>query len=104
VGDLAVELSDGEVRTLGAQGLDFRFAKGRNFDGVDVNIVLLALSSAAVVKAVCGVLIEIVKRRPSGKIKINGVELSNVSEATIRDLIERNEIDKRSTRRSRDRS
>jgi hypothetical protein len=81
--DLAIELTDVEVATLPVGAFTYETAKGRNFDGETVNTVLVTLTSTATVKVMCDFILRILKERRSGKIKINGAELSGVTEKTL---------------------
>ena len=85
---MAVELSDEEVARLNSVGIEHTLVSGSNFDGGLLSTVLISLTSATTIKAIMPLLLEIVKGRRSGAIKINGMELKNVSEAAILKAIE----------------
>jgi hypothetical protein len=89
--NLAVEIFDDELPSLEGKDFVITTAKGRNFDGIDVNTVLMSITSAATLKTVCSLIASIVKARRSGKIKLNGVELSGVTEETIQRLLQHHE-------------
>jgi hypothetical protein len=81
--NLTVELSDAEASELTNKGLHFESVRGKNFDGDTINTILLSITSTATIKVFCDFVVHILKQRRSGKIKINGVEMSNVSEAAL---------------------
>jgi hypothetical protein len=77
VANLAVEVFDSELPAFQASGLSYELVRGQNFDGIDVNTILISLTSAASIRAVCQMIVEILEQRKSGKIKVNGMELTN---------------------------
>lgn len=86
---LAVEVTESETERFNPDTLSFKVVKGSNFDGAVVNTILISLTSATTIKAVIDVLRDVVKQRKSGKIKINGIEISNVSEEVILKALDR---------------
>jgi hypothetical protein len=80
---LAIELDEDETRNFDGAGFEYRKIAGSNFDGNLMSTVLVSLTSAATIKALMPLLLEIVKKRRSGSIKINGMEIKNVSESVI---------------------
>jgi hypothetical protein len=87
---LAVELSDEELERLSSAGIEFTSISSSNFDGNLLTTVLISLTSAASIKAMMPLFLEIAKGRRSGAIKVNGLEIKNVSEATILKALEKN--------------
>jgi hypothetical protein len=86
---VAIELSDEELERLNSAEIEFTSISSSNFDGQLLSTVLISLTSAASIKAIMPLLLEIVKRRRSGTIKVNGLEIKNVSEATILKALEK---------------
>jgi hypothetical protein len=81
---LAIELTDDEVLGLEAgDDLQFDHVKSNNFDAGTMSIILVTLTSPATIKILADLLRDILKQRRGGKIKINGMEVSDVSEATL---------------------
>jgi hypothetical protein len=88
---VAIELSDDELEQLSSAGIEHTSISSSNFDGELLNTVLISLTSAASIKAMIPLFLEIAKGRRSGSIKINGIEIKNVSEATILKVIDKTE-------------
>jgi hypothetical protein len=86
---VAVELSNEELERLSSANIEFTSISSSNFDGQLLNTILISLTSAASIKAMMPLFLEIAKRRKSGTIKINGLEIKNVSEATILKALEK---------------
>jgi len=80
---LAVEVTEDELRHFREAGFKWTKVTGSNFDGDLINTVIISLLSTATIKAVMPVLLEIVKGRRSGAVKVNGIEIKNVSERAI---------------------
>ena len=83
VSNLAIDLTEKESAPLRAAGLQFESMKVDNFDGNTLNTILLSVTSTATITALCNFLKDILLQRRSGKLKINGLEISDVSEATL---------------------
>ena len=86
---VAIELSDEELKRLSSANIEFTSISSSNFDGQLLSTVLISLTSAASIKAMMPLLLEIAKGRRSGTIKVNGLEIKNVSEATILKALEK---------------
>jgi hypothetical protein len=83
MGDLTIELTDAEAAALHDKGLRFESVKGRSFDGDTINTILVSVTSTATIKVLCDFLEHVLKQRRAGKLKINGLEMTNVSESTL---------------------
>ena len=86
---LAVEATKDEARHFQDAGFPVTEISGSNFDGNLMDTILISLTSAATVKQLVPLLIELVKARRSGAIKVNGMEISNVSENVILEALKR---------------
>jgi hypothetical protein len=80
---LAVEVTEDETRHFHDAGFASTKIAGRNFDGDLMNTILISLTSTATIKALVPLLVEIVRTRRSGAIRVNGMEIRNVSEKVI---------------------
>jgi hypothetical protein len=80
---LAIDITEEEARHFHDAGFEFTTITGSNFDGDLLSTVLISLTSAATIRALMPVLVEIVRKRRSGTIKVNGMEIKNVSERVI---------------------
>jgi hypothetical protein len=83
MGDLIIDLTEEESAPLRSAGLQFESLKIDNFDGDTLNTILLSVTSTATITALCNFLKDVLRQRRSAKIKINGLEVSDVSEATL---------------------
>jgi hypothetical protein len=86
---LAIEVTEEEARHFHDAGIECTEVKGSNFDGDLISTILISLTSAATIKAVMPVLLEIVKSRKSSTIKVNGMEIKNVSEQVVLEALKR---------------
>jgi hypothetical protein len=84
---LAIDVTEEEAQRFHDVGVEFTKITGSNFDGDLFSTVMISLTSAATIKAVIPVLLEIVKTRRSGTIKVNGMEIKNVSERVILEAV-----------------
>jgi hypothetical protein len=80
---VAVEVSDDEMQHFHNVAFEYKSMKLSNFDGEIINTVIVSLTSSATIAAVMAVILEIVKQRRSSSIKINGIEINNVSQKTV---------------------
>jgi hypothetical protein len=85
---LAIEVEEEEVACFDRAKIECKTIRGNNYDGDLVTTIIVSLTSAQTVKAICDVIKEIIKQRRSGKIKLNGLEVSNVSEDVLLKLAE----------------
>ena len=83
VSNLAIDLTEKESAPLRCAGFQFESMKIDNFDGNTLNTILLSVTSTATITALCNFLKDVLLQRRSGKLKINGLEISDVSEATL---------------------
>ena len=83
VSNLAIDLTEKESAALRCAGLQFESMKIHSFDGNTLDTVLLSVTSTATITALCNFLKDVLLQRRSGKLKINGMEISDVSEATL---------------------
>ena len=93
--DLLIELDDVESEKFTTSAIPHEVLKSRNLDGEMINTIIISLVSPVTIKILCNFLLALLKQRRSGKVKINGIEFSNVTEATINNLVAKNEHRKR---------
>src|ERR1039457_568034 len=79
VSNLAIDLTEKESAPLRCAGFQFESMKIDNFDGNTLNTILLSVTSTATITALCNFLKDVLLQRRSGKLKINGLEISDVS-------------------------